>query len=61
MINQETGLINFNEINAINVELERTFLYKFLLVVIVTIPATCPLCNHNSIGTCNNESLNNQW
>ena len=59
MINEKTGIINFNNINDINIQKERSFWYKFLLVAVITVPTTCPLCNRNSINLYNNNSLNN--
>lgn len=59
MINEETGIINFNKINDINIENERSFWYKFLLIAVITVPITCPLWNRNSINLYNNDTLNN--
>ena len=59
MINEETGIINFNNNNDINIQNERRFWYKFLLVAVITVPTTCPLCNRNSMNLYNNNTLNN--
>ena len=59
MINQNTGRINFDALNVINVVTKRTFWYKFILIAIVTIPNICPNCNYKSISTYNNDSINN--
>lgn len=59
MINQNTGRINFNALNVINEENERTFWHKFILITIVTIPTICPNCNYKSISIYNNDSINN--
>ena len=59
MINQNTGRINFNALNVINVETEIIFWYKFILIAIVTIPNICQNCNYKSINTYNNDSINN--
>ena len=59
MIKEETGIINFNNINDITIENERSFWYKFLLVAVITVPITCQFCNRNSINLYNNDTLNN--
>ena len=59
MINQDTGRINFNNITDINIENERIFWYKFVLVAIITIPITCPLCHKGTINLQNNPTINN--
>jgi hypothetical protein len=59
MINQDTGRINFNSLNYINIETERFLWLIFILIAIAAIPNICPICNYNSISTYNNDSINN--
>ena len=59
MINQNTGRINFDALNVLNVVTKRTFWYKFILIAIVTIPNICQNCNYKLISTYNNDSINN--
>ena len=59
MINPETGQVDYTQIKEINIENERLFWNKFLLLAIVTIPIACPLFNKSPVNLYNNESLNN--
>ena len=59
MINEETGFINFNNINNIAIENERSFWHKFSLIGVITAPISCPLCNWTAINLYNNDSINN--
>ena len=61
MINEETGFINFNNMNNISIENERSFWYKFLLIVVITVPISCPLCNGTAIILYNKDSRNNHF
>ena len=59
MINQQTGRINFNNITDINIDNERLFCYKFVLLAIITVPITCPLCHKRSVNLQINYTINN--
>jgi hypothetical protein len=59
MINQQAGRINFNNITDINIDNERMFWYKFVLLAIITVPIICPLCHKGSVNLQNNPTINN--
>jgi len=59
MNNQQTGRINFNNITDINIDKERIFWHKFVLMIIITVPITCPLCFKGSVNLQNNPTINN--